>query len=195
LSNSKIKVGLIIDARRELHLSAGEIHLDDLTKPEFEFLDEKITTMDGPTFMKVGLAQIGSVQLSGLEVVNIKYPADSLELAWYLPDEEDPEEARSIPLSQVGLIPQAYPRAKAEKDHVWRFRVEGRGPVSETLIFQIGFQPPLKPSDLTFYLTDLSEYGFDSYVLSRVLYCSRAPVYTEGDLGLSILISQGQLID
>jgi hypothetical protein len=152
-------------------------------------------TLDGPAFMKVGLAQIGSVQISGLEVVNVKYPGDSLGLAWFLPDEEGPEKAREIPLSRVGLIPQAHPRPKPEKDHVWRFSVSGRGPVSELYIFQTGFQPPFKPSDVTIYLTDLSAYGFDSYVISQILYCHRAPAYTEGALGLSDVISEGQLED
>jgi hypothetical protein len=195
LTQYNIKLGLIVDARRELHLSAGEVHKDDLNKPEFERLDEKIMTLDGPTYMKVGLTQIGSVQISGLEVVNVKYPADSLNVYWYLPDEEGPEEARAVSLSQVGLIPRAFPRPKAEKDHLWTFKVEGRSQVSETHIYQIGFQPPFKASDLTVYLTDLSAYGFDSYVIERILYCHRAPAYTEGVLGLSELISQGQLED
>jgi hypothetical protein len=184
-----------VDARRELHLSAGEIRRDETSKPEFEHMEERIMTLDGPAFMRVGLAQMGSVHVSGLEVVNHSYPGDSLELAWYLPDEEEPGQARDIHLAQVGLIPQAYPRPRAEKDHVWRFRVEGRGPVSETYFFQIGFQPPFKASDLTIYLTDLSAYGFNSLVISRILYCHRAPAYTEGDLGLSELISQGLLED
>jgi hypothetical protein len=93
------------------------------------------------------------------------------------------------------LIPQSYPRPKAEKDHHWSFRVEGRGPVTETHIYQIGFQPPFKPSDLTIYLTDLSAFGFDSFVIDRILYCHRAPAYTEGVLGLSELVSQGLLED
>jgi hypothetical protein len=195
LSLYNVKVGLIVDARRELHLSAGEIHLDDLDKPRFERLEERIMTLDGPAYMKVGLTQIGSVQISGLEVVNAKYPGDSLTLSWYLPDEEEPSEARVLPLSQVSIVPRPYPRPKAERDHVWTFRVEGRGPVSETHVFQIGFQPPFQASDLTLHLTDLSAYGFDSYVIERVLYCHRAPAYTEGVLGLSGLISQGRLPD
>jgi hypothetical protein len=190
-----VKLGIIVNARRELHLSAGEVHVDNLDKPEFVQLNEEIVTLDGPAYMKVGLAQMGAVQLSGLEVVNVDYPGDSVSIGWYLPDEEDASEAREVKASLVGLIPQGYPRQRAEKDHVWRFRVEGRGPVSETFIFQIGFQPPFKPSDLTFYLTDLSAYGFNSYIISKILYCHRIPAYSESDLGLSEVISEGILQD
>jgi hypothetical protein len=73
--------------------------------------------------------------------------------------------------------------------------VEARGPVSETLFFQSGFQPPFKPSDLTMHLVDLAAYGFDSMVLGRLLYCHRAPVYAEAELGLTELISEGLLED
>jgi hypothetical protein len=144
LSLYNVKLGLIVDARRELHLSAGEVRLDEIGRPEFERLEERIETLDGPAYMKIGLTQIGSVQISGLEVVNVQYPGDSLTISWYLPDEEEPSEAREVPLSHVGLIPKPYPRPKAEKDHVWNFRVEGRGPVSETHVFQVGFQPDRK---------------------------------------------------
>ncbi|MDR1050910.1 MAG: hypothetical protein LBP95_07495 [Deltaproteobacteria bacterium] len=195
MSNHSVKLAVVVNARRELHLSAGEVRLDELDKPEFLQLNEEILTVDGPAYMKVGLAQIGSVQISGLEVVNVDYPGDSLEVFWYLPDEEDPSEAREVPVSRVGLIPGSNPRPRAEPGHVWRFRVEGRGPVSETYIFQAGFQPPFKPSDLTFHLTDLGPYGFDSLVISRILYSYRAPAYSEGDLGLSDLISEGLLED
>ncbi|MDR2443388.1 MAG: hypothetical protein LBE31_07710 [Deltaproteobacteria bacterium] len=188
-----IKMAIVVNARRELHLSAGEVHTSDLGKPEFEHLEEQIATLDGPAYLKIGVAQIGSVYLHGAEIVNVKYPRDSLELSWYLPDEEEPEAARIIDLFTVGFIPKPFPRPRAAVDHVWRFRVEGRGPFTETLIFQIGFQPPFKPSDLTLHLTDLSAYGFNSLVLSQLLYCHRAPAYTEGDLAVSEVIAEGIL--
>jgi hypothetical protein len=190
---SNISLAIVVNARRELHLSAGEVHLDDLGKPEFEQLEEQISTLDGQAFFKVGLATIGSVYLHGAEIVNVTYPRDSLELFWYLPDEEEPDEARPIDLLTVGFIPKSFPRARPEPGHVWRFRVEGRGPFSETLIFKVGFQPPFKPSDLTLHLTDLSEFGFNSLVLSQLLYCHRAPAYTEGELAVSEVIAEGYL--
>jgi hypothetical protein len=188
-----LKLALVVSARRELHLTAGEVAVDMIGKPEFEHIDEEITTLDGPAYLKVGLAQLGAVYLHGAEIVNVKYPGDSVELSWYLPDEEEPEAAKPVELRYVGWIPSNFPRQQAEPGHVWRFRVEGRGPFVETLFFQVGFQPPFKASDLTIHLTDLSAYGFDSLVISQVLYCHRSPVYTEGDIALNELISEGLL--
>jgi hypothetical protein len=190
-----IKLAILVSAHRELHLSAGEVELDKIGKPEFEHIDEEIETLDGPAFMKVGLAQLGAVYLHGPEIINVRFPRDSISLGWYFPDEEEPEEARPIELGLVGWIPNKYPRQPAEPGHVWRFRLEGRGPFSETLIYQIGFQPPFKASDLTVHLTDLSSFGFNSLIISQILYCHRAPTYTEGDFDLTELISEGILED
>jgi hypothetical protein len=44
-------------------------------------------------------------------------------------------------------------------------------------------------------LVSLKAYGFDSFILGQVLYCHRAPSYTEGDMGVSELISEGVLSD
>ena len=192
---SAIRLAIVVDARRELHLWAGEALREDLGKPEFEHMEEPLVTLDGTAFMRVGLATVGSVYLHGAEVVNPRYPQDSLELSWYLPDEEDPEEARPINFLTVGIVPAKYPRDRPEPGHVWRYRLEERGPISETLFFQSGFQPPFKPSDLTMHLTDLGAFGFDSLVLGRLLYCHRAPVYAEAELGLTRLVSEGLLED
>jgi hypothetical protein len=166
---------------------------DQVDKPEFEHFEEPIQTLDGPAFLKVGLARLGSVHLQGLEVVNPAYPQDSLEMAWCLPDEDGP--LNPIKLSEVGIIPENYPRPPAEPGHVWRFRVEGWGPVEQAFVFQSGFQPPFKPSDLTVKLTSLKAYGFDSLILGQLLYCHRAPTYIEVDMGVSDLLSEGLLAD
>ena len=190
---SKLRLAIVVRAHRELRLSAGEVRRDQLDKPEFEHFDEEVQTLDGPAFLKVGLAQLGSVNLAGPEVVNPAYPQDSLELSWYLPDEESP--ATPINIARVGLIPETFSRPPAEIGHVWRFRVEGWGPVEQTMVFQQGFQPPFKPSDLTLRLTPLKAYGFDSMILGQLLYCHRAPTYIEGDMGVSDLLSEGLWAD
>ena len=190
---SKLRLAIVVRAHRELRLSAGEVRRGELDKPEFEHLEEEILTLDGPAYLRVGLAQVGSVHLAGPEVINPAYPQDSLELAWFLPDEDGP--VTPVSLSRVGLIPETHPRPPAEPGHVWRFRVEGWGPIEQTLIFQHGFQPPFKPSDLTLKLTSLKSFGYDSMILSQLLYCHRAPTYTEGDMGVSELIAEGVLSD
>ena len=95
----------------------------------------------------------------------------------------------------MGLIPESPRPPPAQPGHVWRLRVEGWGPIEQTMVFKEGFQPPFVPSDLTLMLTSLSAYGFDSMVLTRLLYRHRAPAYTEGDMGISDLIAEGVLSD
>jgi hypothetical protein len=190
---SKLRLAVVVRAHRELRLTAGEAPLDDLDRPEFEHMVEEVQTPDGPASLRFGLARVGAVHLWGAEVVNPAYPQDSLRLSWYLPDEEGPEAARDIPLASVGLIPEPHPRPPAEAGHVWRFRVEGWGPVEQTHVFQSGFQPPLKPSELTLRLTSLKNFGFDSLILGQILHLHRAPAYIEGDMGVGGLIAEGLL--
>jgi hypothetical protein len=192
---SNLKLAVIVNARRELTLTAGEVPVENPHRPEFEHFSEPVSTIDGPYFLKIGLAQLGEVNLSGAEILNTAYPGDSLALSWYLPDEEEPESARSINVSLVGFIPQLFPRPRASAGNIWRFKVDARGPFTETYVFQIGFQPPFKASDLTFYVTDISAYGFNSAIVSKVLYSYRAPSYRESDGGLPETVAEGLLSD
>ncbi|MDR1546058.1 MAG: hypothetical protein LBU12_04975 [Deltaproteobacteria bacterium] len=192
---AKLRLALIVSARRELRLSAGETPLGSESLTGFELLDQRIETLDGPAYQRTGLAQVGSIFLSGAEVVNPAYPEDSLSLSWYLPDEEAPAAARPVPFKGVGLIPAELRREPAEPGGVWRFRVEGCGPFVETLFFDSGFHPPFKASDLTLHLTDLSGYGYASTILTQVLYGHRAPTYSEGEWGFAEVIAEGALDD
>jgi hypothetical protein len=189
----KLRLALIVRANRELRLSAGEVPKEAAEISEFEVVTQTVETPEGPAFPRVGLARVGSVFLSGAEVLNPAYPDDSLTLSWYLPDEEDASKARPILLKTVGLIPAPYPRDPAERGCVWRFKVEGTSPFVETLFFDTGFQPPFKPSELTLHLTDISRYGFASTILTQVLHCHRAPSYSEGDWAFPDLIAEGSL--
>jgi hypothetical protein len=186
-------LALIVSARRELFLSAGEVPLGSPGGPSFEVASETIDTLEGPTRLKVGIAQTGSVNIAGAEIVNLDYPGDSLELSWYLPGEENEEDARPIDLERVGLIPQVLNRDSPEPGNVWYFKVDARGPLRETFFFDSGFQPPFKASDLTLYLTDLGNFGYKTYILSKVLYGHKAPTYTEGDWLPPETIAQGIL--
>ncbi|MDR2198711.1 MAG: hypothetical protein LBR53_04535 [Deltaproteobacteria bacterium] len=190
-----LQMALIVKARRELILSAGEFEKGALSVSSFEHLNEEIETLDGPAYLKVGVARIGSVNISGAEVVNMDYPADSLAISWYLPAEEGVEDARPVELEQVGVVPSVLPRGKAEPGHSWRFRVDGRGPYSETLFYDSGFLPPFKSSDVSLHLTDIGNFGYKTLILTSVMYGHKAPVFTSGDLGLHKTIAQGVLED
>ncbi|MDR2340690.1 MAG: hypothetical protein LBF40_11285 [Deltaproteobacteria bacterium] len=188
-----LQLALIVSARRELILSAGEVRKGERDGTSFELTDEPIQTLDGPAFLKVGLAQTGSINVSGAEVVNMDYPGDSLGISWYIPAEESPDDARPVDLGKVGVIPTELPREAPEPGHVWHFRVDGRGPFTETLFYDSGFLPPFKPTDVTLRLTDIGNFGFKTLVLTQVIFGHKAPTYTEGDWGLSETIAQGFL--
>ena len=188
-----LQLALIVSARRELILSAGEVVKGAKDGTSFELTQEPVQTLDGPAFLNVGLTRSGSVNVSGAEVVNIEYPGDSLEISWFLPAEEQPEDARPVDLSRVGVHPTVLVRDDPEPGHVWHFRVDGRGPFTETLFFDSGFLPPFKPTDVTLYLTDIGSFGFKTLVMTKVIYGHKAPAFTEGDWGFPETIAQGFL--
>ncbi|MDR2351915.1 MAG: hypothetical protein LBF22_01930 [Deltaproteobacteria bacterium] len=188
-----LKLALIVTARRELILSAGEVKRNTNPEDVFTLSSEPVQVLDGPTYLKVGVAQTGSIYVTGAEIINIDYPADSLTLSWYLPGEENADSARPVDLSKVGLIPSVLPRDDTDPENIWYFKVDERGPFTETLFFDSGFQPPFKHSDITLYLTDLGNFGYKTMVLTKVLYGYRAPSYTEGDWTIPKTIAQGFL--
>ncbi|MDR1040065.1 MAG: hypothetical protein LBR80_07860 [Deltaproteobacteria bacterium] len=188
-----LQMALVVHARRELILSAGERPLGTETEADFEVTDETVDTLEGPASRKVGVATTGSVYLTGAEIVNLDYPADSISMSWYLPGEENEDAARAVDLSKVGLIPSVLARDAAETGFQWHFKVDARSPFKETLFFDSGFQPPFKASDLTLYLTDLGNYGYGTLILSRVFYGHKAPTYTENDWGFPETIASGRL--
>ncbi|MDR2405691.1 MAG: hypothetical protein LBE27_04910 [Deltaproteobacteria bacterium] len=190
-----LQLAIIVTARRELTLSAGEVKVGAKEGSSFELTEEPVQTLDGPAFLKVGLAQIGSINVMGPELVNLDYPGDSLELSWYLPAEENPEDAKPIDMDKVGLIPRVLERQKPEPGHVWHFRVDGRGPITETLFFDSGFLPPFKSTDVSLHLTDIGNFGYKTMVMTQVIYGHRAPSFTEGDWGIPETIATGFLED
>ncbi|MDR3154458.1 MAG: hypothetical protein LBW85_09390 [Deltaproteobacteria bacterium] len=188
-----LQLAIIVQARREILLSAGELPLGSEGDPEFEVSDETVETLEGPASRKVGIATTGSVYVTGAELVNIDYPADSLSLSWYLPGEENEDAARPVDLSMVGLIPSVFPREEAEQGFEWHFKVDARSPFKEIHFYDSGFHPPFKASDITFYLTDLANYGYRTMILSKVFYGHKAPTYSENDWGFPETIAQGKL--
>jgi hypothetical protein len=187
-----LQLALVVQARRELILSAGERPLDFVI-PDFEVASETVDTLEGPASRKVGIATTGSVYITGAEIVNLDYPGDSITVFWYLPGEENEDAARPVDLSKVGLVPTVLQREAAEKGFEWYFKVDARSPFKETFFYDSGFQPPFKPSDITLYLTDLGNYGYGTMLLSKVFYGHKAPTYTENDWGFPETITQGRL--
>jgi hypothetical protein len=190
---SLLRLALIIEAKRELTFSADETAAGEAGPKGLEVVKEKFDTLEGPAFREVGVATVAQVFLVGAEIADLNDPAASLKLSWYLPGEEGPENAKSFDPGRVGLIPRDLPRDPSPPGRQWWHKLEARGPVKETLFFESGFQPPFKPSDLTFYATDLKNFGLSSLILGQVMYGRKAPAYTEGDWGFTQTVSEGRL--
>ncbi|MDR1036370.1 MAG: hypothetical protein LBT40_07305 [Deltaproteobacteria bacterium] len=188
-----LKLALIVSAQREIILSAGERPMGSESDTDFEVADETVDTLEGPAHRKVGIASTGSVYLTGAEVQNLDYPAESMSISWYLPGEEDETAARPVDMTKVGLIPSVLARDAAETGFEWHFKVDARSPFREVLFYDSGFQPPFKASDLTLYLTDVGNYGYRTQILSKVFYGHKAPTCTENDWGFPETIAQGKL--
>ncbi|MDR2142381.1 MAG: hypothetical protein LBR11_11450 [Deltaproteobacteria bacterium] len=188
-----LRLALIVQAKRELTLSAEEVPIGGPRPDSLEVVDERLDTLEGPLYRKVGVTTVSQVFLTGAEIADLANPADSLSLSWYLPGEEGPEMAKSLDVTQVGLLPQNLDLEPPSPGREWWRKVEARGPITETLFFESGFQPPFKSSQVTLYLTDLRNLGVTSFILSQVMYGHRVPAYTEGEWGFSELVSEGRL--
>ncbi|MDR1873046.1 MAG: hypothetical protein LBS60_14190 [Deltaproteobacteria bacterium] len=188
-----LRLALIVEAQRELTFSADEAKIGGPAPDTLEVVKEAFDTLEGPAFRKVGVTTVSRIFLAGAEVANLNDPAASLKLSWYLPGEEGPERAKDLDVAKVGLIPRDLAREAPAPGYEWWHKLEARGPVTETLFFESGFQPPFKPAEITISLTDLRQFGLATFIVSQVTYGHKAPAYTEGEWGFTELVSEGRL--
>lgn len=185
-----LKVGLIIFAPVEFTLTAGLREINPLPEEPEDGEPDQILP-----FLKVGLAEGDDFHLSGAMVENPKQIGKSLTIGWYFPDEEEPNAARVIDLSEAKLVVSAAPRKKADPGWRWQYRLESRQKSLQTNIFNSGFQPPFKASDVTLHLWHMINYGFDGYILAKVEYGHRPPSFVESEWRVPQLEKEGVLED
>jgi uncharacterized protein YndB with AHSA1/START domain len=188
-----LQLALIVSAKRELTFSADEVPAGSSGPGGLKVVREKFDTLEGPAWRQVGVTTVSPSFMVGAEIEDLDDPGASLSLAWYLPGEEEAGEARPAEAAKAGLIAEPLARPRASAGLEWWYKLESRGPVSETLFFNCGFQPPFKPSDITIYLTDLKNFGVPSYIISKVMYGHKTASYTEADWGFTQIVSEGRL--
>jgi hypothetical protein len=188
-----LQLALIVEAKRELTLSADEVPIGQNRPEPLEVMKEKVDTLEGPAFRKVGVTTVSPIFMVGPEIADLNDPAASLSISWYLPGEQTPQSAQKIDPAKVGLIPSVLERSQPGPGSEWWHKLEARGPVEEKLFFESGFQPPFKPSEITLYLTDLRNFGLPLFILNKVMYGHKAPAYTEGEWGFTQIVSEGRL--
>ena len=184
-----LRVALIIFAPREFTLTAGQREIN----PTHEEPDESVEEI--LPFLQVGRAEGDNFHLSGALVENPDQIGTSLAIGWDFPDEEDPNQARVIDLSAAQTVVTTAPRKKADPGWRWQYRLESRQKSLQTNIYQSGFQPPFKASDVTLHLWHAINYNFDGYILARVDYAHRPPAYVESEWRIPKLEGEGFLED
>lgn len=181
-----IRIAFVVTAPKELTLNAGRVEI--VAAPaQAEDVD--------PPFLKIGRAKGDELHLCGPLIGDPAKLADSLAVSWFFPDEEVPEEARPVDLSETRSVITITARQKADFGWHWRYRYDSRLNCQSTYFFSDGFQPPFKPGELTLYLEYLVNYNYEGYILSHLEYGYRHPSYTESEWGLPTLESEGFLKD
>ncbi len=181
-----IRVALIVSAPRELTLTAGRQEI---------FTPPSQPEEADPPFLKIGRARGDELHLSGPLISDPAHLSSSLSVDWFFPDEELPEEARPVDLSEVRPVITLTPRQRAEFGWHWRYRVESRANSRSIYYFSDGFQPPFRSSDVTLHLEYLVNYNYNGYILSYLDFGHRHPSYTESEWGLPTLESEGFIDD
>jgi hypothetical protein len=119
----------------------------------------------------------------------------TLTVSWHLPDEEPPEAARPVDLAGARRLATTLERPPAGPGWRWRYRLESSRPALEVRFFEGGFQPPLKPADLTLNLVHLVNFNYDGYILTGLDYGHRPAAYIEAEWRLPSVEAEGFLED
>lgn len=179
-----IRVALIVSAQVELTLTAGREELIPSSPPP----------PDPETpFVNVGHADGDEVHITGPKVDDPVQLASSLEIRWYLPDQEDEDEARKIDVSETRLLVNITGLPPAEQGWKRRYRLESRKPCRMVFFYDHGFLPPFKATEITLNFEHLLNYGFDGYILSGVLLGHRPPSYQEIDWSFPTIEKEGYI--
>jgi hypothetical protein len=181
-----IRIAFIISAPRELTLTAGRREIAPLKSSEAD---------EDPPFLKIGRNKSDELHLTGPLIGDTSRIADNLSIAWYFPDEEMPDEARPVNLTEVRLLISVTPRPLAEDGWRWHYHHESRMPSLSTRYYAEGYQPPFKASDLTLNLENLINFKYDGHILTGLDYCLRPPSYVESDWAMPTLEGEGFIDD
>ncbi len=119
----------------------------------------------------------------GIRIKDHRHITDrDLILKYFFPGEEDTADAgedRKIDLSKVNVIVRQIRRKKCDPGHVYLAGGEyGRG-YGENKHFDMGFQPPLKPETITLVVDDLSDFGYNGFVLTQITLSGKKESYSE----------------
>lgn len=181
-----VRIALIVSAPLELTLTAGQVEL--APQPQAAPPDEA-------PFLNVGRHAGDEVHVSGPLIGDPDLVGASLSVAWYFPDEESPDLARTVDLGEARVFVGILPRRRAEPGWRWHHLLETRRAYREVHYFGSGFQPPFKASDIVIRIDSLINYNYDGHVMSRLEWGGRPASQVEGEWRFPSVESEGFLED
>ena len=135
---------------------------------------------------QVEIVEVCADTFEGLKLDDPQHLANNqVRLSYYFPDEESPDQLppdRVIDLNRVKVFTIKPPRHRADEGYVYLCGGEYREDYSEELHFESGFSPPFRPEEVGVYIFDLSDFGYEGCVLSRIMYQLKHADYSENDL-------------
>lgn len=171
-----IKLGLIIQGAEELSWYGLEVDRREQKELIREYGKES----------EIEILDVCDEVFSGIKIDNPDQPAESeLQIKYFFPDEENPDDLpddRLVDLNRASVIIRMPRRKKCERDNVYLCGGDYRRPYREIRLFETGFLPPFKSEDVTVFLDDLSDFGFDGCILGNIRYKIEDAVFTETDI-------------
>ena len=171
-----IKVGFLIEGHLEIGwygCEVSEAKREDLV--EEYGLENEIELLDMFDDVFNGVKVDNSFELTK-SAITIKY---------YFPDEEEPEnlgEDRVVDLAEVRVMTKVPKRKKCERGNVYLCGGYYRYDYKEIKHYDTGFMPPFKSGDVTVYLEDLTDFGYDGLIMTDMTYIRKDAVFSEVDV-------------
>ncbi|MEW5724430.1 MAG: hypothetical protein AB1896_15070 [Thermodesulfobacteriota bacterium] len=173
-----IKIGMLVQGGEEIVWYGCEI-----PRPEREYL---LTRYESEGAIEI--LRACDDNFSGPRVRDVEdFSRNDLTIKWCFHEDEDVEELgddRLVALGRTNVVIRRPGRKKCPEGYVYLCGGEARPGYRDYRYFETGFLPPFKPEDVTLFLDDLGDFGFDGYILSRVSYVRQDPAYQETDLRL-----------
>ncbi|MFH1138503.1 MAG: hypothetical protein V1816_20700 [Pseudomonadota bacterium] len=171
-----IEVALVVEAERKLTWHGAEVSSERL---------EALKAQYGPV-EDIELLEGYDEYAEGAAVRDPHNPAESgLSIRFFFPREETPEkvdETRLVDVGRLNVVVLKPPRKKCARGNVYLAGGEAGPGFREVFYYDAGFFPPFKPEDVTVYILDLFDFGYDGYMLTKVNFAGREACYSESEI-------------
>lgn len=171
-----IKIGFIVEGKTMITWYCCQVPQTDRQDLPARFGSEQ----------DVEIIEVCADAFEGLRLEDPQHLANNqVRLSYYFPDEESPDHLppdRIVDLNRVKVFTVKPPRQRADQGYVYLCGGEYGQDYREELHFESGYSPPFKPEEVSVYIFDLSDFGYNGCVLGRIMYQLKHPDYSENEL-------------